>query len=249
MKVTIDGTEHEISESDLSLDDGYALITPDNVPKGYFNQEAVNKIVKENVNKTQDRLKSDLSEDEAFHKQILSKYNVQLGDDGKPKGLKPTVDIDEVKQNVTKDLSEKFDKELNSLKQELESRNKSVIKNSIMSTVKGKYQDSLVEAKGDKDPLIITHLMDDFTVDENGNAVVKDNENGGIKYKGDGKPLTADEYLLDEDSFGHFFADNRQRSTKTNPGGGSGRKYSEEEVKAMTDAEYEANRADILSSM
>ena len=48
----IDGKEVELSPDQIKAkEDGYGVITPDNVPKGYFNEEAVNKIVKDNVNK------------------------------------------------------------------------------------------------------------------------------------------------------------------------------------------------------
>lgn len=250
-KATINGEEVELKAEDLTpTQEGYALITPDSVPKGYFNQEAVNNIVKENVNKTKERVKGELADDESFQKQILSKYNIQVGEDGKPKGLKPTVDVDEVKKNITKELSEKYEQEKNKLQQTLENRNKAVVKNSIMSAVKGNWKDDWTEPFDGSEPMAVTQFMDKFTVDDNGNAVLKDTDNDGIKFKGDGKPYTPQDYLLDEERFGKLFADKRQRSTGTSPSGNpSGRKYSEEEVKSMSDEEYEANREDILASM
>jgi len=249
IKANIDGKEVELSPDEIELGDGFALITPDNVPKGYFNEEAVNNIVKENVNKTKESVKSNLLEDEEFHKSILSRHNIQLGEDGKPKGLKPTVDVDEVKQNVTKELSSKYEKELDQLKNQIDSRNKAVIKNSIMSTVKGKYKEDWIKPFGDDEPLVIKQFADKFTVDENGNAVLKDNENGGVKYKGDGKPYTPQDYLLDESQFGELFSDKRQRGTGTSPAGNnSTRVFSEEEIANMGDDEYEKNREAILES-
>lgn len=249
IKATIDGKEVELSPDQIQLGEGFALITPDNVPKGYFNQDAVNKIVKENVNKTKDSVRNNLLEDADFQSEILSKHNIALDESGKPKGLKPTVDVDEVKQNVTKELSNKYQKELDQLKTQIESRNKAVIENSIMSTVKGKYKEDWVKPFGDDKPLVIKQFSDKFTVDENGNAVLKDTENGGVKYKGDGKPYTPQDYLLDESNFGDLFADNRQRGSGTNPAGSKAVKiFSEEEVKNMSDEEYEKNREDILAS-
>ena len=44
----IDGKEVELKPDQIKAkDEGYAVVTPDNVPKGYFNEDAVNKIVKE----------------------------------------------------------------------------------------------------------------------------------------------------------------------------------------------------------
>lgn len=248
-KTTIDGKEVTLKPEDLQPEDGYAIITPDHVPKGYYNEEAVQKRIQERLKNTASNVESELEQDKSFHKKILSKYNVQLGEDGTPKGLKPTVDVDEVKKNVAKELSEKYEEEKSKLQQTLENRNKAVVKNSIMSAVKGSWKDDWTEPFDDSEPLAVTQFADKFTVDDNGNAVLKDPENGGVKYKGDGKPMTPQDYLLDEEKFGKLFADKRQRSTQTNPGGGSGRKFSEEEVAQMSDEEYEKNREDILSSM
>ena len=246
----IDGKQVELTPDQIKAkQDGYGVITPDNVPKGYFNEEAVNKIVKDNVNKTKERVKSDLLEDEGFQKSVLSRYNIQLGEDGNPKGLKPTVDVDEVKQNITKELSSQYEERINNMQSELESRNKAVIQSSILSAVNGQYKEDWTKSFDGSEPLVVKQFQDKFTVDENGRAVVKDPENGGIKYKGDGNPMTPQDYLLDEGRFGELFADKRQRSTGTNAGGKSQRKYSEEEVGNMSDEEYEANREDILSSM
>jgi hypothetical protein len=246
---TIDGKTVELKAEDLTPNEGYAIITPDNVPKGYFNQDALNNIVKENVNKTKENYKNSLLEDKDFQKSILSRYNIQLDGEGKPVGLKPTVDVDEVKKNVTKELSAKYEEEKNNLTKVLENRNKAVIKNSIMSAVNGNWKVDWTEPFDNSEPMAVTQFMDKFIVDDNGNAVVKDTENGGIKFKGDGKPFTAKDYLLDEERFGKLFADKRQRSTNTAAGGGNGRKYSEEEVSKMSDAEYASNREEILKSM
>lgn len=249
IKAKIDDKEIELSPDQLVLPDGYGLITPDNVPSGYFNQDAVNKIVKENVNKTEGKVKERLEADSDYHKSILSKYNVQLGDDGKPVGLKPTVDVDEVKRNVTREISSQYEEKLNKLNSELESRNKAVINSSILSAVNGQFKEDWTKSYDGSDPLVVKQFSEKFTVDELGRAVLKDPENGGIKYKGDGKAMTPQDYLLDESRFGDLFADKRQRSTGTNAGGGVGKKFTEEDIAKMSDDEYAKNREDILKSM
>jgi len=248
IKAKIDNKEIELKPDQLELGEGYGLITPDNVPKGYFNQDAVNNIVKENVNKVKEKTKSELIDDQSVHKSILSKYNVQL-ENGKPVGLKPTVDIDEVKKNVTKEISEQYEEKLSKLNNELESRNKSVINSSILSAVNGQFKEDWTKSFDGSDPLVIKQFAEKFTVDESGKAVLKDPENGGVKFKGDGKPMTPQDYLLDESRFGELFADKRQRSTNTNAGGGTVRRFSEEDIEKMSDEEYAKNRKDILASI
>ena len=246
----IDGKEVELTSDQIKAkEDGYGVITPDNVPKGYFNEEAVQKRVQERLKNTASNVESELGQDESFHKKILSKYNIQLGEDGKPKGLKPTVDVDEVKQNITKELSSQYEERINNMQSELESRNKAVIQSSILSAVNGQYKEDWTKSFDGSEPLVVKQFQDKFTVDENGRAVVKDPENGGIKYKGNGDPMTPQDYLLDESRFGELFADKRQRSTGTNEGGKNARKFSEEEVSKKSDEDYEANREDILNSM
>ncbi len=249
IKAIIEDKEVELSADQLQFGEGYGLITPDNVPKGYFNQDAVNNIVKDNVNKVKEKTKSELLEDQSVHKSILSKYNVQLGDDNKPVGLKPTVDVDEVKRNVTKEISEQYEGKLKTMQSELESRNKAVIKSSILSAANGNFKEDWTKSFDGDDPLVVKNFQDKFTVDASGTAVLKDPENGGVKYKGDGKPMTAQDYLLDESRFGDLFADKRQRSTGTNAGGGTGKKFTEEDIEKMSDEEYAKNREDILKTM
>jgi hypothetical protein len=249
IKFEIDGKEVEVAPDKIKLPEGYGLITPDSVPNGYFNQEAVNKIVKENVNKTEGRVKEKLEADTDYHKSILSKYSVQLGEDGKPVGLKPTVDVEEVKRNVTKEISSQYEDKLKALNTELETRNKAVINSSILSAVNGQFKEDWTKSFDGAEPLVVKQFAEKFTVDESGRAVLKDPENGGVKYKGDGKPYTPQDYLLDESRFGDLFADKRQRSTGTNAGGGAGKRFTEEDVAKMSDAEYAKNRDSILESL
>ena len=49
IKANIEGKEVELKPEDLKLGDGFALITPDNVPKGYFTQEALDNVVKDRL--------------------------------------------------------------------------------------------------------------------------------------------------------------------------------------------------------
>src|SRR5690606_35987224 len=98
IKATIDDKEVELTPDQLKLPEGYALITPDNVPKGYFTQEALNKTVQERLDRDRQTQREKLSKDEEFRKSILNELNISLDDNGQPKGLKPDFDPEEWKK-------------------------------------------------------------------------------------------------------------------------------------------------------
>lgn len=247
IKANIDGKEIELKPDQLDLGEGYALITPDNIPEGYFNEDAVQSRIKDRLANTAKNTEQRLLEDDSFKRKVLSQYNIQLDDSGRPLGLKPTVDVDEVKQNVIKEVSGEWEEKYNNLKNTLKNRNEAVIKNSIMSAVKGQWKEDWVKPFDGGDPLVVDKYKSKFTVDDKGRAVLKDESNDGIKYKGDGTPMTAEDYLLNEKVFGELFTDKRQRSTGTSAGGGQAR-FTPEEISKMSDAEYEKNRDAILKS-
>ena len=207
IKAKIDDKEVELKPEQLELGEGFALITPDKVPDGYYNEDAVQKRIQERVKNTAENARKEAESDEEFQKRILSKFNISLGEDGKPKGLKPDVDVEEVKKNLTKEISSQYETQINEFKEKLTNRDKAVIESSILSAVSGVYKDDWVKPYGDK-PLVVKQFSDRFTVDENGNAVLK-SEDGGIRYKGDGSPMTAKDYLL-SDEFAELRKDQRQ---------------------------------------
>lgn len=213
----IDGKEVELKAEDLKpKEDGYAIITPDNVPDGYFTEDTVNTIVKENVNKTKTKLKDDLKEDEDFQKSILNKHNIVLDEEGNPKGLKPTEDIDEVRKKVAEEVSSDYENKLEDYKQKLSKRDQAVVESAIMSVVSGNYEDYLTKSYDGEKPLAVQKFADRIGVDEEGNPYVK-NEDGEKMYKGDGL-VSVKEYLLSE-KFEDFMKDKRQKGSDFEEGG------------------------------
>jgi len=210
IKAKIDDKEVELRPDQLQFGEGYALITPDKVPDGYYNEDAVQKRIQERVERAKKDARTALTDDKSFHETVLSSYNISLGDDGKPKGLKPDVDVEEVKKNLTKEISSQYETQINEFKEKLTNRDKAVIESSILSAVSGVYKDDWVKPYGDK-PLVVKQFNDRFTVDEKGNAVVK-SDDGGIRYKGDGSPMTAKDYLL-SDEFAELRKDQRQNGS------------------------------------
>lgn len=218
-KVTIDGKEVEVKPEDITPGaEGFNIVTPDKVPSGLFTEEAVQKRIQDRVKNTAENARKEAEQDEAFRKNILSQYGVQLGEDGKPKGLKPEVDIEEVKSNVTKEVSQKYEGQLNDYKEKLSKRDQAVIESSILSATSGLYREDWLKAYGDGKPLVVRQFADRFTVDDQGRAVLKDAD-GGLKYKGDGSPITPKDYLTDETQFGDLMRDKRQRGSNFGGGG------------------------------
>lgn len=218
MKVTIDGKQHEITKDQLSLDDGYALITPDSVPDGYYKQEAMESKIKERLSKAKENAKSELLEDPQFNKQVLSKYNVQLDSDGKPVGLKPTVDVEEVKRNVAESIKSEYEEKLQAKEQKInqfinKGLNSAIVEGASRIGIDGKYLEPLVEGGS---PYLVKEMADNFIYsDEVGDYVLKDKD-GTPKIEGDGY-LTVDKYFeKNTEKFKPMLKDNRQRGSNFN---------------------------------
>lgn len=218
IKIKTEDKEFEVSPDQLQLPEGYALVTPDKVPDGFFSQEGVNSIVSERVNRAKEKARQELEEDPNFQKGVLSKYNIQLGEDGKPKGLKPTVDVDEVRQNVTKEVSERYEGQLEEFKSKLSARDKAVVSNSILSAVNGEFQDIWTESIDGENPLVVEKFANRFKVDENGKEYAVDDE-GNKMFKNDGSLIRARDYFSDESKFGKYMKDKRQTGSKFRGGG------------------------------
>lgn len=218
MKVTIDGTEHEITQDDLSLDDGYALITPDNVPDGYYTQDALESKIKTRLSKAEDNVKDRLKDDQSFHKSVLDKYGVSLGADGKPKGLKPEVDIDEVKQNVAQQLREEYEAKIAEKDNKLNAFINKGLKNAISEGAQAigiddKFLNPLVEGG---DPYLVKELSDKFkyNADIDDYALLEDD--GTFKVDGNGVVTTKKFFEKNTDRFKDMLKDNRQRGSQFN---------------------------------
>ncbi len=218
MKVKIDDKTHEIEPSQLELDEGYALITPDNIPDGYYSKDAFNTGVKEAVNKTKEKERERLLSDDSFNKKVLSKYNVQLDSDGKPAGLEPTVDIEEVKRNVANSIKSEYEEKLQSKDKKIEQFINRGLQSAIVDGankigIDGKYLEPLVEGGS---PYLVKEMSDNFIYsDEVGDYVLKEKD-GTPKIEGDGY-VTVDKYFeKNTDRFKTMLKDNRQRGSNFN---------------------------------
>jgi len=211
LKVSIDGESHEVDQSDIALPEGVNFISKDNVPKGYFTQDAVNTLVKDNVNSAKDKLKTKLAEDSDFQHKVLNDYNISIGDDGKPKGLKPDFDPEEWKKNEAQKLTKPLREENANLQKEIKQKNESVIQSSILEAVSGNWNDEWVKERGGVIPAVNMY-KDQFRVDKEGKPALK-TADGTLSVNGKGERIRPKDYLLDPEEFTDMMKDKRQRGS------------------------------------
>lgn len=249
IKAIIEGKEVELKPDELKLGEGFALITPDSVPKGYFTQEALDNVVKDRLAKERDKVKSALQDDQEFHKSIFSKYNVTLGDDGKPKGLKPDFDPEEWKAQAAKQLTKPLQEEKEKLSTQLEKMKRGMVESHILKAANGLFQEQYIKSfTGDDDPFVVQKFAGMFDVDENGTVALKDPQ-GGFRPTGDGGKYTPEKFFEEnKDKFADLLQDKRQRGSGFGDGGGGSVKFTPEQIKGMSDEEYAKNREAILKS-
>ena len=124
-----------------------------------------------------------------------------------------------------------------------------LVRAEIMKTASNLFDEKFVKSfTGDDDPFVVKQFADQFDVDESGNVYKKDPQ-GGFAVHNDGSNITPSKFFeLNKDKFSGMLRDNRQRGANLNAGGGSQQRFTEEQIKNMSDAEYEANREAILAS-
>lgn len=248
VKVTVNGEVVEVSPDDIQFEEGYALITPDNVPKGYFTQEALNKTISERLERDREKTKEKLLADTDFKKSILSEYNISLDEKGQPKGLKPDFDPEEWKKSKVKELTEPYEAKLSEKDKQLQSFKKGLVKAEIMKSASQLFQEQYVKSfTGSDDPFVVKQFADQFDVNEKGDVLMKDAE-GGFYVDNDGTHLNPTKFFeKNKDKFGDLLKDTRQRGAGLNAGG-SHKRYSEDQIAKMSDSEYEKHREEILAS-
>lgn len=228
---TIDGKEVELKASDLKPKEGYAIITPDNVPDGYYTQKAFNQKL-ENLKETfEERIKTaeknvreKLRTDPDFNKDVLNRNGVSLDDNGKPKGLKPEIDIEELKRNTAKQVKEAEEAEKAELRKKLDSFINKGLRSTIAEGaskigIDEKYLQPLVEGG---DPYLVKELSDKFAYnDEIGDYALKD-QDGTFAVDGNGFVTTQKFFEKNQEKFKHMLKDQRQRGSNFSGQGKAG---------------------------
>lgn len=218
IKVEVDGKEVEVDEGQLKLPEGYAIITPDNVPDGYYTDDAFEAKIGGRVRRAKEDTKTALLSDDEFHKTVLNKYGIQLDEDGKPKGIKTTEDVEKIKKEVAQQIEadwksklEQKDEKLNSLLGK--GKKSAIIEGASKIGIDGKYLEPLVEGGS---PYLVREVEDQFEWnDEIGDYALKDKD-GTFAVDGNGFVTTQKFFEKNQDKFKHMLKDQRQRGSNFN---------------------------------
>src|SRR5690625_5192777 len=160
IKAIIEGKEVELKADDLKLGDGFALITPDKVPEGYYNEAAVQKRISDRVKNTATNAREEALKDKEFHKRIFSDYNITLDEEGNPQGLKPDVDVEEMKKSLTKEISGQYETKLSEYEKKLSGRDAAVVKSTILSAGNGQVREEWTKSFDGGDALVIKKMAE-----------------------------------------------------------------------------------------
>jgi len=251
IKVNINGETHEVEQSDLSLPEGVSFISPDNVPEGYYTKDAMESKIQDRVGRAKRNAKSELLDDEDFQKQVLARKNILLDEDGKPKGLKPEVDVEQVKKQTAQQISSEWEEKLNKTQSELQNIKSGKKAGDILRAANGMFQEQYVKSfTGNDDPFVVNQFGKFFDVDENGNTALLDDSGEGFAIDGQGNHITPDKYFeKNKDKFSDLLQDKRQKGSGFQNGKkANGRMPEGDEIMKMSDEEWEKSREEIIKN-
>jgi hypothetical protein len=250
LKVKIGDDIHEVERDAIELPENIHFLTPDSVPKGYFTQAAFDQKIAEITRSKLDKARTELESDNEFHKQILGKYNINIGEDGKPTGLKSDFDPEKWKSEQARKLTEPLEQEKAKLSEQLERFKVGMKKAEILKHATGLFKPEYVQSfTGQDDPFVVKQFGDAFDIDENGMVALKDTD-GTFAVDNTGGRITPDKYFKSNaDKFATLLADQRQRGPGAGGGTPAGGRFTDEQIEKMSDKEYEANREAILGQL
>ena len=248
IKAKINDEIIELTPEQLQMPDGWGIVTPDKVPKGYFTQEALDSKIADITKTKVDKAKQELMADAEFKKNVLSEFNISLDESGKPKGLKPDFDPDQWKQEQAKRLTEPLQNQLAQTQEQLGKFKNGMVKAEILKAANGLLKKEYLQSfTGSDDPFVVKQFGEMFDVDETGTVAAKDPD-GTWAIDGNAGRMTPERFFeVHRDKFTHLYEDKRQRGSGANPGGG-GQTFTEEQVAKMSDDEYAQHREAILKS-
>lgn len=221
----IDGKEVELKPDQIKAkDEGYGVITPGNVPDGYYTESALQNKISERAKRAKEDARKAYLDDKEFHRDVFSKYDVSLDDEGKPKGLKPDVDIEQVKQSVAERLKNEYEQKLQSKDQKLTSllskgKKSSIIEGAQRIGIDSRYLEPVIEGGS---PYLVKEVEDSFDWNDEINDYALKDKDGTFAVDGNGF-ITAQKYFeQNTDRFKHMLKDQRQRGSGFGSGGVGG---------------------------
>lgn len=220
----IDGKEVELKPDQIKAKgEGFGVLTPDNVPDGYYTENALQSKISDRVKRAKEDTRKALSDDSDFHNSIFSKYGVSLDEEGKPKGLKPDVDINEIKKSVADQVKTEYEKKLEERENKLKSvlgkaKKSSIIEGANSIGIDGQYLEPLVEGGS---PYLIRELEDRFEWNDEINDYSQLDSDGTFKVDGNGFVTASKFFEQNKEKFKHMLKDQRQKGSGFG-GGASG---------------------------
>lgn len=251
LQVKMDGETHEVQLSDVQLPENHDLVTPDNAnSKGYFTQAQLNAKAKEINKEKVSKAKKDLMDDEEFLQEAANrKWGISFDQEGQPQGLKPEVDVDEVRRKAVENVKSDYESKIEDVSSKASTYKERLIEQSILSATKGQWKEPYTKPQDDGrvKPMVVNQYKDMWDIDERGNVALKDSEGEGFAVGPKGQHITPDEYLTNRDKFGDYMVDNRQKGSGFQQGGRENGKpvFTQKQIAEMSDAEYEKNREEI----
>ena len=218
----IDGKEVDLKPEQIKAKkEGYGVVTPDSVPDGYYTESALQSKISERAKRAKEDARKAFLDDKDFHRDVFSKYDVSLDDEGKPKGLKPDVDIEEVKQSVAERMKKDYESKLDSKDQKLQSvlgkaKKSSIIEGAQKIGIDGKYLEPLVEGGA---PYLVREVEDSFDWNDEINDYALKDKDGTFAVDGNGFITPGKFFEQNTDRFKHMLKDQRQKGSGFGSGG------------------------------
>jgi len=218
----IDGKEVELKADQIKAkEEGYAVVTPDRVPDGYYTESALQSKMGERAKRAKEDARKAFLDDKEFHRDVFGRYDVTLDDEGNPKGLKPDVDIEQVKQNVAERLKNEYESKIQSKDQKLQSilgkaKKSSIIEGAQRIGIDAKYLEPLVEGGS---PYLVREVEDNFDWNDEINDYALKDQDGTFAVDGNGFITPQKFFEQNTDRFKHMLKDQRQKGSGFGSGG------------------------------
>lgn len=214
-----DGSTVEVEATALELPEGHHLITPGSVPEGFVTKSAMETTIQDRVATAKKNARTELVDDKDFQKGVLSKFGIQLGDDGKPVGIKTTDDIEQVKRSLADQYKSEYEPKLQDLQGKLKAQTSKIVQAEVRNAaIQAGVKKSLLD-------YVVTAHAGQFDVDEKTGKVALRDDNGFVINPGasDGSYQGPGEFFQKWKAAperAELFEDNRPGSSGYQGGGG-----------------------------
>ena len=254
-KVTLaDGNVAEVDATSIEAPENYIIADSTNGIDGFVRQEVMDTTIADRVNKAKQNALKDAFKQEMVRNQVLSEYGIELGEDGKPKGLKDAeFDLDKERSKWEKTVLTPLQEQLDTTQSTLGNITGSLAKQSIMSAFAGKAKEEYLDSELG-DPYVVAVLGTKFKYNKDVNKVIQYDEQGNPEMHPNGKKSNGHGYIepsdfieINRDSalLKRIIKDDTQGGSGVKPGsGGDKNTKTRQEIEAMSPSEAQKFFAD-----